>query len=52
MSVSCAHDFRMIKSDNTLMQWYCQHCHYGPQWVIYECAYCKLQLCRVCSQNA
>ncbi|SCO01646.1 uncharacterized protein FFB20_11455 [Fusarium fujikuroi] len=25
MANACAHQFRMIKSDNTLVQWICQH---------------------------
>ncbi|TFB03236.1 hypothetical protein CCMA1212_004482 [Trichoderma ghanense] len=48
MAVSCAHSFVMIKSDNTLVQWICQHCRSGPHWAIYECTYCKLHLCRPC----
>ncbi|EHK22245.1 uncharacterized protein TRIVIDRAFT_28110 [Trichoderma virens Gv29-8] len=52
MAVSCAHSFVMIKSDNTLVQWVCQHCRSGPHWAIYECTYCKLHLCRPCTQAA
>ncbi|KAH7142424.1 hypothetical protein IWW34DRAFT_635818 [Fusarium oxysporum f. sp. albedinis] len=52
MANACAHQFRMIKSDNTLVQWICQHCRYGPHWMIWECTYCKLHLCRPCTQSA
>lgn len=27
---ACAHSFKMIKSDNTLLQWTGQLCHSGP----------------------
>ncbi|KAH6996285.1 hypothetical protein EDB80DRAFT_286599 [Ilyonectria destructans] len=52
MANACAHSFRMIKSDSTLIQWVCQHCRSGPHWMIFECTYCKLHLCRVCTQAA
>lgn len=52
MSVSCAHAFTLIKSDSTLIQWICQLCRSGPHPMIYECAYCKLHLCRMCSEVA
>ncbi|KAJ0146130.1 Uncharacterized protein HZ326_11184 [Fusarium oxysporum f. sp. albedinis] len=52
MANACAHQFRMIKSDNTLVQWICQHCRSGPHWMIWECTYCKLHLCRPCTQSA
>ncbi|UQC89694.1 uncharacterized protein CLUP02_15225 [Colletotrichum lupini] len=28
----CAHSFKMIKSDSTLIQWTCNLCHSGPHW--------------------
>ncbi|KAL5583745.1 hypothetical protein FOVSG1_015096 [Fusarium oxysporum f. sp. vasinfectum] len=49
MANACAHQFRMIKSDNTLVQWICQHCRSDPHWMIWECTYCKLHLCQLCS---
>lgn len=49
MANACAHSFNMIKSDSTLVQWICQYCRSGPHWVIYECIYCKLHLCRACT---
>ncbi|RMJ17894.1 hypothetical protein BHE90_009300 [Fusarium euwallaceae] len=52
MANACAHSFRMIKSDSTLIQWVCQHCRSGPHWMIFECTYCKLHLCRPCTQAA
>nr|CEG03299.1 unnamed protein product [Fusarium pseudograminearum CS5834] len=52
MANACAHQFRMIKSDSTLVQWICQHCRSGPHWMIWECTYCKLHLCRPCTQSA
>ncbi|KAI3528826.1 hypothetical protein CSPX01_15937 [Colletotrichum filicis] len=33
----CAHSFKMIKSDSTLIQWTCNLCHSGPHWSIFEC---------------
>ncbi|KAK7956912.1 uncharacterized protein PG986_006134 [Apiospora aurea] len=38
---NCAHSFKMIKSDSTLIQWTCNLCHSGPSWWIFECRYCK-----------
>ncbi|KKA30331.1 hypothetical protein TD95_002265 [Thielaviopsis punctulata] len=35
----CAHDFRMIKCENSLLQWSCNLCHSGPHWAIFECRY-------------
>ncbi|TQW07485.1 hypothetical protein IF2G_04646 [Cordyceps javanica] len=52
MSVSCVHSFTLIKSDSTLMQWVCQFCLSGPSHMIYECAYCKLHLCHMCTDTA
>lgn len=49
MANSCAHSFKMIKSDSTLVQWICQYFRSGPHWVIYECIYCKIHLCRSCT---
>ncbi|KAH8681574.1 hypothetical protein BX600DRAFT_505241 [Xylariales sp. PMI_506] len=37
MANSCAHSFKLIKTDNTLIQWYCNVCNSGPHWGIYEC---------------
>ncbi|KZL87760.1 hypothetical protein CI238_05589 [Colletotrichum incanum] len=34
---ACAHSFKMIKSDSTLIQWTCNLCHSGPHWCIFEC---------------
>ncbi|KAG9258952.1 uncharacterized protein F5Z01DRAFT_10965 [Emericellopsis atlantica] len=52
MSVACAHSFQMIKSETTLVQWLCHFCRSGPHWAIFECSYCKLQLCRACTKSA
>ncbi|KAK0714572.1 hypothetical protein B0T25DRAFT_541882 [Lasiosphaeria hispida] len=49
---NCAHVFKMIKSDNTLIQWHCNLCHSGPHWWIFECRYCKIHTCRACTQSA
>ncbi|KAF5523166.1 hypothetical protein CGCA056_v005243 [Colletotrichum aenigma] len=43
---ACAHSFKMIKSDSTLIQWTCNLCHSGPHWWIFECRYCKIHTCR------
>ncbi|KAH8884849.1 hypothetical protein GQ53DRAFT_786015 [Thozetella sp. PMI_491] len=51
-ATNCAHSFKMIKTDNTLIQWTCQLCHSGPHWWIFECQYCKLHTCRACTQSA
>ncbi|KAK0391184.1 hypothetical protein NLU13_0685 [Sarocladium strictum] len=51
MAMGCAHVFKLIKSDSTLIQWHCQICLRGPQWAIYECTYCKAHLCRGCTEN-
>ncbi|KAK3369546.1 hypothetical protein B0T24DRAFT_361916 [Lasiosphaeria ovina] len=48
----CAHGFKMIKSDNTLMQWSCQLCHSGPHWWIFECRFCKFKTCHSCLKFA
>ncbi|SCO87663.1 uncharacterized protein FRV6_11790 [Fusarium oxysporum] len=51
MANACAHQLHMIKSDNTLVQWNCQHCYSGPHWMIWECMYCKLHLCQPCTSK-
>ncbi|KAI1102278.1 hypothetical protein F4804DRAFT_269803 [Jackrogersella minutella] len=33
---NCAHSFKMLKSDSTLIQWTCHMCHSGPHWWIFE----------------
>ncbi|KAF3803205.1 hypothetical protein GCG54_00013311 [Colletotrichum gloeosporioides] len=43
---ACAHSFKMIKSDSTLIQWTCNLCHSGPHWWIFECRYCKIHTCQ------
>ncbi|KAI1377679.1 hypothetical protein F4677DRAFT_453883 [Hypoxylon crocopeplum] len=48
---NCAHSFKMIKSDSTLIQWTCNLCHSGPHWWIFECRYCKIHTCRACVHN-
>ncbi|KAH7303598.1 hypothetical protein B0I35DRAFT_364699 [Stachybotrys elegans] len=49
MANACPHTFRMIKTDNTIIYWICQLCRSGPHYMIWECMYCKLQLCRACT---
>ncbi|KAF2122376.1 hypothetical protein BDV96DRAFT_482444 [Lophiotrema nucula] len=49
---NCQHNFKMIKSDTTLIQWNCNMCHSGPHWYIYECSNCKLKTCRPCAAKA
>ncbi|KAF2194303.1 hypothetical protein K469DRAFT_548033 [Zopfia rhizophila CBS 207.26] len=49
---SCEHNFKMIKSDTTLILWNCNMCHSGPHWYIYECQNCKLKTCRPCTAKA
>lgn len=46
----CAHSFRIIKSDSTLVQWVCWMCQSGPHWWVFECRYCKIHTCRACVQ--
>jgi hypothetical protein len=48
----CEHDFKLIKSYNTLMVWYCSKCFAGPTWCIYECEKCKMKTCWNCKQKA
>ena len=50
-SVLCAHNFALLKSDSTLVQWACQLCYSGPHWWIFECRYCKLHTCRTCTHG-
>lgn len=45
----CSHNFKVIKSDTSLIQWMCNLCHSGPHWFIFECRYCKLKTCRLCA---
>jgi hypothetical protein len=52
LATGCAHIFKMIKSDSTLIQWHCNLCHSGPHWWIFECRYCKIHTCRSCTQSA
>lgn len=52
MAVSCPHQWQLVKSDSTLIQWVCHHCRSGPHWMIFECTFCKLHLCRACTQSA
>ena len=51
MSKACSHSFSILKSDSTLVQWICKCCHSGPHWLIFECIYCKLHVCRACTQS-
>ncbi|KAK2052512.1 hypothetical protein LY76DRAFT_335032 [Colletotrichum caudatum] len=48
----CTHDFRMVKSESTLIQWTCNMCHSGPYWAILEWRYCKLHTCQTCTRAA
>ncbi|KAK3398245.1 hypothetical protein B0T20DRAFT_353781 [Sordaria brevicollis] len=48
----CAHEFVLIKSESTLIQWTCQLCHTGPLQCIFECRYCKIRTCRPCIGGA
>ncbi|KAH6632457.1 hypothetical protein F5144DRAFT_574124 [Chaetomium tenue] len=48
---SCVHLFRMVKSENTLMQWTCRDCQLGPSWVIWTCQYCQAHVCRGCKEK-
>jgi hypothetical protein len=45
----CEHSFKVIKSDNTVIQWNCHVCHSGPYQVLYECQHCNLKACRPCA---
>ncbi|KAF1835966.1 hypothetical protein BDW02DRAFT_264948 [Decorospora gaudefroyi] len=49
---SCSHNFKLIKSDTTLVVWNCNLCHMGPLTSIYECEHCKLKTCRPCAAKA
>ncbi|KAF1940560.1 hypothetical protein EJ02DRAFT_228060 [Clathrospora elynae] len=49
---SCEHNFKLIKSDTTLIVWNCNMCHLGPFNFIYECQHCKLKTCRPCAAKA
>lgn len=52
LSAGCAHQFVLLKSDTTLLQWMCAVCHSGPHWMIYECRFCRIKTCRGCMQSA
>ncbi|PSS02276.1 hypothetical protein BD289DRAFT_256176 [Coniella lustricola] len=52
ISTTCAHDFQLVKTDSTLIVWYCNLCLGGPFYMIWECKYCKLHTCRNCTQSA
>ncbi|KAK4034612.1 hypothetical protein C8A01DRAFT_18614 [Parachaetomium inaequale] len=45
---SCEHSFVILKTDNTMVQWYCNDCYAGPGWLIYECQYCRYYRCGTC----
>lgn len=47
-SQSCYHLFFLIKSQNTLVNWFCSECYMGPCWAILECRMCQLHLCQGC----
>ncbi|KAH6868660.1 hypothetical protein BKA58DRAFT_198821 [Alternaria rosae] len=49
---SCSHNFKLIKSDTTLVVWNCQLCHTAGFNYIYECDQCKLKTCRPCAAKA
>ena len=48
---SCSHEFLVIKTDTTLLLWYCSLCYSGPHWLIYECKFCKIKRCKPCTQK-
>jgi len=50
--VNCQHNFKVVKSDTTVVVWNCNMCHSGPHSLIYECAACKLKTCRPCAAKA
>ncbi|KAH8723686.1 hypothetical protein GQ44DRAFT_619983 [Phaeosphaeriaceae sp. PMI808] len=49
---NCQHQFTVIKSDTTLIQWNCHVCHSGPHSSVYECKNCKLKTCRPCASKS
>lgn len=52
MAVQCTHEYQLLKSDTSLVQWYCALCNQGPAWMIMECKFCKLKVCRACMQSS
>src|SRR6266699_3812970 len=51
MSANCAHLLKLIKTDNTLIQWTCEFCRYWTNWWTFECKYCKIHIYRACAQE-
>ncbi|KAF2820969.1 hypothetical protein CC86DRAFT_303151 [Ophiobolus disseminans] len=49
---NCQHNFKVIKSDTTLIQWNCHVCHSGPHSHVFECQNCKLKTCRPCAAKS
>lgn len=47
-SQCCYHLFFLIKSQNSLVTWFCRECYMGPCWAILECRLCRVHLCRRC----
>lgn len=43
--VTREHNYVLIKSESTLMQWTCNLCYNGPLWAVYECTLCKRKVC-------
>lgn len=48
----CQHQWQVVKSDTTLIQWNCIRCHSGPYLYIYECQICKIKTCQPCTSKS
>ena len=47
----CHHSWGKTKAPSDLLQWFCQRCHSGPHWLIWECQHCKAIWCWACTQK-
>lgn len=46
--VGCTHNWKVIKSDTSLILWRCNLCRSGPHWWIYSCIGCQTRSCKSC----
>jgi hypothetical protein len=50
-AANCNHEWRILKSENSLVQWMCTICLRGPMWVVFECIHCTLHMCPLCARD-
>ena len=46
--VTCSHKWEKLKTNSTIMQFFCGFCYHGPHYWIYECRYCSVKACQPC----